>query len=156
MAIMDSGKLVQVGTPTEVYRNPATRMVAEFIGETNFVEGRVLRESSWAGYFDVETVFGVLRGRTNDSTWQPSPGQPVVLSVRPEAMTFANLTDSTNRFPGHIIDTTYLGPTVQYLLQVQNGPLMKVCEINPQEIRTPSEEEARAMAGMNDVVILRK
>jgi ABC-type Fe3+/spermidine/putrescine transport system ATPase subunit len=156
MAIMESGKLVQVGTPTEVYRNPATRMVAEFIGETNFVEGRALRESSWAGYFDVETAFGVLRGRTNDSTWQPSPGQPVVLSIRPEAMTFANLTDSTNRFPGRLIDTTYLGPTVQYLLQVQNGPLMKVCEINPKEIRPPSEEEVRAMAGMNDVVILRK
>jgi hypothetical protein len=71
-------------------------------------------------------------------------------------MTFANLTDSPNRFPGHIIDTTYLGPTVQYLLQVQNGPLMKVCEINPQEIRPPSEDEVRAMAAMNDVVILRK
>jgi iron(III) transport system ATP-binding protein len=156
MAIMESGKLVQIGTPTEVYRNPATRMVAEFIGETNFVEGRTLRESSRVGYHDVETPFGVLRGRTNDTTWQPSPGQPVVLSIRPEAMTFANLTDSTNRFPGRIIDTTYLGPTVQYLLQVQNGPLMKVCEINPPEIRPPSEEEVRAMAGMNDVVILRK
>jgi iron(III) transport system ATP-binding protein len=156
MAIMETGKIAQVGTPTEVYRNPSTRMVAEFIGETNFVEGRALRESSWAGYFDVETAFGVLRGRTNDTTWQPSPGQPVVLSIRPEAMTFANLTDSTNRFPGQIIDTTYLGATVQYQLQVLNGPLMKLCEINPQEIRTPSEEEVRAMAGMNDVVILRK
>jgi ABC-type Fe3+/spermidine/putrescine transport system ATPase subunit len=155
MAIMESGKLAQVGTPAEVYRNPASRMVAEFIGETNFVEGRAMRESSWAGFFDVETSFGVLRGRT-DGSWQPAAGQPVVLSIRPEAMTFANLTDSPNRFPGHIVDTTYLGATVQYLIQVENGPLMKVCEINPQEIRPPSADECRAMAAMTDVVILRK
>ncbi len=156
MAIMDAGKLVQVGTPTEVYRNPATRMVAEFIGETNLVEGRMLRESSREGYHDIETSFGVLRGRTNDTSWQPAPGQPVILSIRPESLTFGNVLDSPNRFPGHIIDTTYLGATVQYLLQVQNGPLMKVCEINPHEIRPPSAEEVRAMAAMNDVVILRK
>ncbi|MGV3664076.1 MAG: ABC transporter ATP-binding protein, partial [Prosthecobacter sp.] len=156
IAIMESGKIAQLGTPTEVYRNPATRMVAEFIGETNFIEGRTLRASSREGFYDVETPFGQFRGRTNDTSWQPAPGQPVILSIRPEALTFANLTDSPNRFTGQIIDTTYLGATAQYLLQVQGGPLMKVCEINPQHVRPPSAEETRAMAAMNDVVILRK
>ncbi|WP_395739333.1 ABC transporter ATP-binding protein [Prosthecobacter sp.] len=155
MGIMDAGKLTQVGAPPEIYLNPATRMVAEFIGETNFVEGRMLRASSREGYLDVETPFGVLRGRT-DGTWQPASGQPVMLSIRPEALTFGNVLDSPNRFPGHIIDTTYLGATVQYLLQIHNGPQMKVCEINPQEIRLPGEEEVRLMAAMGDVVILRK
>ncbi len=155
MAIMDNGKLIQVGAPPEIYRNPASRMVAEFIGETNFVEGRTLRESSRAGFYDVETPFGVLRGRT-DATWQPASGQPVMLSIRPEALTFGNVLDSPNRFPGHIIDTTYLGASVQYLIQVQGGPQMKVCETNPQDIRLPGEDEVRAMAAMNDVVILRK
>ncbi len=156
MAIMEGGKIVQIDAPAEVYRNPGSRMVAEFIGETNFIEGRAIRASSREGFHDVETPFGVLRGRTNDTSWQPAPGQPVVLSIRPEALTFASLADSSNRFTGQIIDTTYLGATVQYLLQVQGGPLMKVCEINPQEIRLPSELEIRAMAAMHDVVILRK
>jgi iron(III) transport system ATP-binding protein len=156
MAIMDAGKLVQIGAPAEIYRNPATRMVAEFIGETNFIEGRTLRESSRAGYYDVETSFGVLRGRTNDGTWQPANGQPVLLSIRPESLTFGSVLDSPNRFPGHIMDTTYLGATVQYLLRMPGGPLLKVCEINPQEIRPPAEVEVRVMAAMNDVVILRK
>ncbi|MCB1276468.1 ABC transporter ATP-binding protein [Prosthecobacter sp.] len=155
MAIMESGKLAQVGAPAEIYRNPATRMVAEFIGETNFIEGRALRESSREGFYDVETPFGVLRGRT-DGTWQPAAGQPVLLSIRPESLTFGNVLDSPNRFPGHIVDTTYLGATVQYLVQIHGGPLMKVCETNPQEIRLPSDEATRAMAAMNDVVILRK
>ncbi|OYW75156.1 MAG: spermidine/putrescine ABC transporter ATP-binding protein, partial [Verrucomicrobia bacterium 12-59-8] len=155
MAIMDAGKLVQVGAAPEIYLNPATRMVAEFIGETNFVEGRALRQSSREGFYDVETPFGVLRGRT-DATWQPASGQPVLLSIRPEALTFGNVLDSPNRFPGHIIDTTYLGASVQYLIQVQGGPQMKVCETNPQDIRLPGEEEVRAMAAMGDVMILRK
>jgi ABC-type Fe3+/spermidine/putrescine transport system ATPase subunit len=155
MAIMDAGKLVQVGAPPDIYRNPTTRMVAEFIGETNFVEGRTLRESSRAGFFDVETPFGVLRGRT-DATWQPANGQPVLLSIRPEALTFGSVLDSPNRFPGRIIDTTYLGATVQYLIQVTGGPLIKVCETNPQDIRMPGEDEVRVMAAMGDVVILRK
>ncbi|MHB1081511.1 MAG: ABC transporter ATP-binding protein [Prosthecobacter sp.] len=155
MAIMDAGKLIQVGAAPEIYLNPATRMVAEFIGETNFVEGRTLRESSRAGFYDVETPFGVLRGRT-DATWQPASGQPVMLSVRPEALTFGSVLDSPNRFPGRIIDTTYLGATVQYLIQVTGGPQMKVCETNPQDIRLPGEDEVRVMAAMGDVVILRK
>ncbi|MBN8420139.1 MAG: ABC transporter ATP-binding protein [Verrucomicrobia bacterium] len=155
MAIMDAGKLVQVGAAPEIYLNPSTRMVAEFIGETNFVEGRTLRESSRAGFYDVEPPFGVLRGRT-DGTWQPASGQPVMLSVRPEALTFGNVLDSPNRFPGHILDTTYLGATVQYLIQVHGGPQMKVCETNPQDLRLPGEDEVRVMAAMGDVVILRK
>jgi iron(III) transport system ATP-binding protein len=155
MAIMDAGKLIQVGAAPEIYLNPATRMVAEFIGETNFVEGRTLRESSRAGFYDVETPFGVLRGRT-DATWQPASGQPVMMSVRPEALTFGSVLDSPNRFPGRIIDTTYLGATVQYLIQVTGGPLIKVCETNSQDIRMPGEDEVRVMAAMGDVVILRK
>jgi iron(III) transport system ATP-binding protein len=155
MAIMDAGKLIQVGAAPEIYLNPATRMVAEFIGETNFVEGRTLRESSRAGFYDVETPFGVLRGRT-DATWQPASGQPVMMSVRPEALTFGSVLDSPNRFPGRIIDTTYLGATVQYLVQVTGGPLLKVCETNPQDLRLPGEDEIRVMAAMGDVVILRK
>jgi iron(III) transport system ATP-binding protein len=155
MAIMDAGKLIQVGAAPEIYLNPATRMVAEFIGETNFVEGRTLRESSRAGFYDVETPFGVLRGRT-DATWQPASGQPVMMSVRPEALTFGSVLDSPNRFPGRIIDTTYLGATVQYLIQVTGGPLIKVCETNPQDLRLPGEDEVRVMAAMGDVVILRK
>ncbi|MBL9133087.1 MAG: ABC transporter ATP-binding protein [Verrucomicrobiaceae bacterium] len=156
MAIMEGGHLAQVGTPQDIYRHPASRMVAEFIGETNIVEGRVFRESSRQGFFDVETSFGMLRGRPNEVGWTPVNGQPVCLSIRPEAMTFHHIMDSPNRFPGQIIDTTYLGSTVQYQLQVQNGPLIKITEFNPFTVRPPSDEETRAMAAMHDVVIIRK
>ena len=60
------------------------------------------------------------------------------------------------RFPGQIVDTTYLGSTVQYQLQVQSGPLMKLTEFNPFIVRPPCDDEVRAMVAMHDVVIIRK
>ncbi|MES2593863.1 MAG: ABC transporter ATP-binding protein [Verrucomicrobiota bacterium] len=154
LAIMEGGRLAQVGTPQEVYRDPASRMVAEFIGEANFIPARVLGASSEAALFEVDTSFGPLRARTNREGWQPAPGTDVTLSVRPEALTFGHVLESTNRFPGHITDTTYLGSTVQYEFQVSNGPLMKISETNPRQIRQPSEGAARLMASAADLVIL--
>ncbi|MBX7210011.1 MAG: ABC transporter ATP-binding protein [Verrucomicrobiaceae bacterium] len=157
MAIMEGGRLVQVGSPEEIYKSPATRMVAEFIGEANLIDGRVIRESSREGYYDVEVPFGVLRARPNNDDWRPVQGQPVVLSVRPEALTFGDVRDSPNRFPGHIISTTYLGATVQYELRVSEVTVMKVCEMNPWDIRLPSSSEpVRAMCSTWDLVMIRK
>src|SRR5436190_12810570 len=53
LAIMDAGKLVQVGAPMQVYRNPLNRMVAEFIGETNLIDGSVKQASYREGLWDV-------------------------------------------------------------------------------------------------------
>ena len=66
LAIMDGGRLAQVGSPDEIYKNPASRMVAEFIGEANFIEGRVIRESSRPGQYDVDCGFATLRSRPNN------------------------------------------------------------------------------------------
>ncbi len=154
VAIMDGGRLAQVGSPEEVYRNPASRMVAEFIGETNFIPGLV-QATAGEGLYEVKTAFSTLRARPNELGWQPRHGEKVVLSIRPEALTFGHLLDSPNQFPGHIADTTYLGSTVQYALQIPNGPEIKVCETNPREIRPPSSTLVRAMAHPHDLVMLK-
>jgi len=155
MAIMEGGHLVQVGPPEEVYRNPATPMVAEFIGETNFIDGRVLRDTSRAGLYDIETSLGTLRGRPNSEDWRPVVGQQVVLSLRPEALSFDQIFDSPNRIPGHIVNTSYLGSIVQYELAA-GDEMLKVCQMNPGNIRQPSEQEDRLMIAPADVVMLRK
>jgi ABC-type Fe3+/spermidine/putrescine transport system ATPase subunit len=155
LAIMDAGRLVQVGTPEEVYRNPSNRLAAEFIGETNLIEGHVQASSTRDGFYEVATSFGLLRARVGDETWRPAFNQPVVLSVRPETLTFGHMLGSPNHFFGNIVQTTYLGAAAQYLLQIPEGPLMKVCETNPQQVRPPSGETIRVMAGPADVVMLR-
>ncbi|HYF36841.1 MAG TPA: ABC transporter ATP-binding protein [Prosthecobacter sp.] len=154
IAILDGGRLVQVGTPEEVYRNPASRMAADFIGETNVIEGVVQGLSSREGFYGVRTPFGIMHGRPNSPDWYPTQGEVVALSIRPEALTFGHILGSANHFPGCIVETTYLGATVQYLVQVHDGPLIKVCETNPQHVRHPSSEGLRAMASAADVVLL--
>ena len=157
MAIMDGGRLAQIGSPEEIYKNPASRMVAEFIGEVNFVDGRVIRESSRPGLYDVDVGFGTLRARPNNDEWRPVQGQSVDLAVRPEALTFGSVHDSPNRFPGQIISTTYLGATVQYELKVTDEVILKVCEMNPRDIRLPSRKEGmQCMCSVADLVMLRK
>jgi len=155
LAVMESGNLIQVGTPMDVYRNPVNRMVAEFMGETNFIEGTLLRDTSRVGLFDVETPVGILRGRTFDASFVPVRGQPVLLSIRPEALSFRDVPDSPNRLMGRITDTSYLGATVQYSLQA-NGHAMKLCDLNPEHVYPPSEQDIRLMVAPKDVIILRK
>lgn len=157
VAVMDSGRMVQIGTPHELYRNPATRMVAGFIGETNILEGTIKWETETAGLYDVDTSFGTLRGRPSTDHSALAKGDSVFLSVRPEAMAFGHALESPNRFTGHIVDTTYLGSTVHYQMQVDGGRLIRISEVNPKQLRQPSEtEEVHASVAADDVVILRR
>jgi iron(III) transport system ATP-binding protein len=155
LAVMEKGRLAQLGTPEEVYRNPASVMVAGFIGETNVIHGTVEARSSHGDY-EVRTAFNTLRASNSRPDWQPQHGEKVLLSIRPEALTFGLLHDSPNHFPGQIVDLSYLGSTIQYILQMQNGSQIKVNEPNPRVIRPLSGASVRAMALPQDVVMLRE
>jgi len=154
LAVMDAGQIAQVGSPQEVYRNPANRMVAEFIGETNLIEAKVLQPMTEEGFYLVGTTLGHILARPNREDWQPLAGTKVLISIRPEALTFAALTQSPNRFSGHIMDTHYLGTTAQYELETACGLNLKVCEMNPQTIRQPSAAEVTLRAAPVDAVML--
>lgn len=156
LAIMDAGSIVQVGTPMEIYRNPVNRMAAEFMGETNMIEGTLLRDTSRAGLFDVDTPLGALRGRPFDLGFAPVRGQPVLLSIRPEALSFREIADSPNRIQATITETIYLGSTVQYLARSGSAKELRVCEQNPEHVYQPGPSEVRLMVASKDVVILRK
>ncbi len=154
LAVMDAGRLVQVGTPQEIYRNPASSMVAEFIGETNLIPAKVQASSEESGVYVVSTSFGPFYARANHPDWLPRVGSQVLLSIRPEALCFEAHEDSLNQMPGCIVDVTYLGATAQYEIQIHNGPLVKACEINPALIRQVSAEKVVLAAWPQDVVIL--
>ena len=155
MAIMESGKLAQVGTPMEVYRNPVNKMVAGFIGETNLIDGTVKQASYRDGLWDIETPCGLLRGRPSGD-WTPAPAQPVTLSVRPEALSVFELPGSPNKFFGNILETTYLGEQVQYELALRDGTPLRAAQMNPQDILQPGPDEVPLFAHPEDVLILRR
>jgi len=155
LAVMEGGKLAQVGSPMEVYRNPVSPMVAEFMGETNFIEGTIKGDTSRAGLFDIDTGIGLLRGRPFDDSFTPVQGQPVVLSLRPEALSFDEVADTPNRFQASVAQTSYLGAAVWYDVRCGEATL-KLCQMNPEHVHQPGTEHLRLMAATKDVVILRK
>ena len=77
MAVMNNGRIEDVGPPERVYMKPQSRFTATFMGESNMVEGRVLNRTN--DYVEVETVFGRLQ-----VSGAAGPGGPVHLSIRPE------------------------------------------------------------------------
>jgi iron(III) transport system ATP-binding protein len=83
IAVMDAGRILTVGAPREIYGRPDSRFVADFVGSTNIVRGRVLTAPAADGTAPVETTFGVVRSRLQDSV---GAGDMVDVLIRPESI----------------------------------------------------------------------
>jgi iron(III) transport system ATP-binding protein len=151
MAILESGHILQVGTPQEVYRRPASRTVADFIGETNFIAGRLL--SSSQGRARVATDVGEFDGVLGDPGSQPAAGAAVTVSVRPECWTISGDRPAQNAVRGRIGKSTYLGENAQYDF-VSGGTTLKILELNPRFVDRSASEEFFAGVRLEDVVVL--
>ena len=153
LAILDQGHLLQVGAPQDVYTRPKTRFIAQFIGETTFVEGRVraVREDR----VDVETAAGVWTAAAGDF---PPPGATVWLSVRPEAVQLhVDRTDGPNVFPARIHGTIYLGEVAQHLVELKGGLSLKALETRPRLVaRDGASAETRIHVDPADVLVLQE
>jgi spermidine/putrescine transport system ATP-binding protein len=115
IAVMDSGRIEQVGTPAEIYESPRTSFVAAFIGDTNFLEGRVL-DCPDREYCRL-TIAGLPEILCfNDKLIQA--GQPIYLSIRPEKVHISRekpeVKPQRNIMPAIIEDVIYLGSTTKY------------------------------------------
>ncbi len=113
IAVMASGRIVQVGTPYEVYYTPASRFVADFVGIANFLEGRVLTDQ---GVGLVEAGGTVLEVGTENLR----PGSAVLLAIRPEAV---RLVESGAESAGHnllcgrVAASSFMGSLVRYWIE---------------------------------------
>src|SRR6056297_766293 len=87
IAVMDAGRVVQVATPGEIYEQPASRFVADFVGEINLFEARVegARETDGA-LWALRASEGEAAFRVDDPDATLSPGDAVAVAVRPEKM----------------------------------------------------------------------
>jgi iron(III) transport system ATP-binding protein len=124
IAVMDAGRVAQVGTPAELYHKPRTSFVADFIGETNLLIGRVIgREGD---LLRVQTEVG--------DVWAAADGaastDAVTLSIRPEQMRIVPQTSApagrTNRLSGRVRDTTFLGEASEHVMMVNERPIKVV------------------------------
>lgn len=153
MAILEGGNIAQIGDPETVYRRPISRVVADFIGETNFIPGQIL--TSDPGVTRVESAIGVFEGVVTESGWQPAVGESVTLSIRPEAWTISTASTGQNCAPGRIGEAIYLGEVAQY--QFHSGEqALKIFELNPHPSQRRADVPLFATAKPEDVVILRR
>ncbi|MCA9287337.1 MAG: ABC transporter ATP-binding protein [Phycisphaerales bacterium] len=160
VAIMRDGKVVQTGTPADLYRRPAERFVAEFLGETNIIEA----DAAPAGAM-IELKFAktTLRADSRDGT--PTTG-PVLLSIRPEAIALRRPTlagvdlGAANgaALTAEITETTYLGEIAQHRLKLADGTILRAAELNPapRSAAVPSKGGARVTLSIqpHDIVVL--
>jgi iron(III) transport system ATP-binding protein len=151
MAILEGGHIRQTGRPAEVYRHPHSRFVADFMGETNFLEGRITAlEGATA---NVETPLGAFIGTVRAEGWMPKLGESCVLSVRPESWVLSPQATAQNCVAGHIAERMYLGEMAQYQFAAKAHGL-KVYELNPRYVELSPERELFASAAVEDVVVL--
>jgi iron(III) transport system ATP-binding protein len=149
VAIVNQGKIVQMGPPAELYRRPRSRFVAEFLGETNFVEGEVIGEEG--GKTAVRTGLGTLLS----SAVSPEVGMGaarVTCSIRPEAFR-VNAPDGVNTIMGRVVESMYLGETAQLEVECAGGVRVRVAALNP-GMGTRAGEKVTLGVGAEDVVVL--
>lgn len=119
IAVMDQGKILQQGTPEEIYDRPTHRFVADFIGETNLLEATVVETDP-----DGTVVVRTDRGLTIrcSSAGGLAPGVEVSVSLRPEKIELATLRpDAANRYQARVIRTLYQGSSVRLDLELPGG-----------------------------------
>jgi len=127
MGVMNHGKIVQVGTPTDIYESRLTRFVADFIGSVNLFEGQLL-ESTPASIRSSEHG-GVMRVGHAVSA---NPGATVWVAVRPEKIHLAKAEPggAGNVVRGRVKDVAYLGDMSVYLVQIDSGKILRVTRPN--------------------------
>jgi iron(III) transport system ATP-binding protein len=135
IAVMDRGRVLQTGPPWEIYRAPANRFVAEFLGSMNVVAGRVVRRPD-AGPGLVEVGFG--------EPWRVDAGErlppegPVHLGIRPEALRLGPAPgppDGWNAARGTVVEVAYLGSVVRYVVAV-TGAAVLTAEVHDPDFAT--------------------
>jgi spermidine/putrescine transport system ATP-binding protein len=116
IAVMKKGKILQVGTPQELYTNPQHIFVANFIGENNFLEGNVVKTSDGKVQIELRGGLGVSGCDTSQKE-----GERVVLAIRPETFTIEKgHKRRSNSLFGVVEKVRYEGTNIRYEVRLEN------------------------------------
>jgi iron(III) transport system ATP-binding protein len=124
MAVMRNGVVEQIGEPRGIYRAPANRFVADFIGETNWLSAEVRAASQ--DRLQLQTEFGAFESSVVAGL---AVGAKVWLGFRPETVKLG--VNGINSLEAKLAHVTYLGDVEQYGLELRPGTLIKAVEQNP-------------------------
>ena len=129
IGVMDRGRLVQVATPPEIYEQPNSRWVADFIGEVNLIEGRVAETGASATRLTSEHVGKLEAAPASEAR----PGATVWVALRPEKVRISHAQPAgagANCVAGVVWDIGYLGDVSVYKVRLDTGFVMKAAAPN--------------------------
>jgi spermidine/putrescine ABC transporter ATP-binding subunit len=126
IGVMHRGRLEQLGTPKDLYERPRSRFVADFVGESNFLPGRVVSDSG------AEVTFETQRGAKLRARAGPGAAVgPGVLFVRPEKITLTREHgDQVDAISGTVRDVVYVGESYRYHVELDTGDGLVVKQMN--------------------------
>ena len=123
IAIMRDGKVIQLGVPKELYERPATRFVADFLGKSNFLQGKVTAVD--AGIASISVGGATIRHRVAGGT-ALAPGASATLALRPHKATLANgaLPSGMNAVRCAVVSAVYVGTYAQLVLRTPASDML--------------------------------
>ncbi len=133
IAVMSEGRILQVGEPGDIYETPASRFVADFIGNVNLMDGTLVQDHPDHVVIDCgHCSHYVGHGITG------TEGMAVTVAVRPEKIRISREVPPGphNRLQGTIKDLSYFGSFTVYHLQPARGPVLKVSQSNTERWRS--------------------
>ena len=141
IAVMNNGRVEQLGSPADLYDRPANRFVASFVGESNFLEGVVAGTEESA----IVVSLGEARVRAQ-ADGRIGVGVPALLTVRPEKLLFAGANDAVrsprmNALSVTVREVTFVGEMHRYVLETEFGALVTLKQQHRYGIRTPALSE---------------
>lgn len=127
IAVMSQGRVLQVGTPKEIYEYPNCRFVTDFIGNVNLWDGTLAVDE--AGRCEVKTVQGVVSIGHGISGTQ---GMGCAVAIRPEKILISKSRPAVgeNLFVGKVIEIAYFGSYNTFIVETPNGAKVKITETN--------------------------
>jgi iron(III) transport system ATP-binding protein len=158
IAVMRRGRLVQTGTPHELYTRPESAFVAQFIGGTNLLPGTVEEVGSLLA---VRTESGIVRAKNGISGI--GRGESVFCSVRPESIRLKPAAGSrlassntTNELIAEVQSIMYLGDNEQYSLRLPGSAILRAVEYNPSARKAAVGDRLTIEFDAQAVVVLRQ
>ena len=135
IAVMDKGRFIQTGTPTEIYEYPNDRFVADFIGSANILDGKVV--SNIDGMVEVSTYLGKYSLTSNSNI---SKGSNLYVGLRPEKISISRTSSKSTNITGYIDDIGYFGNTSRYKVRLDND---QIIDVTAQNQKRPKDEKDR-------------
>ncbi|MFI5627783.1 ABC transporter ATP-binding protein [Streptomyces sp. NPDC051664] len=133
VAVMNAGRVEQLGAPADLYENPKTTFVANFLGTSNLIEGEITESGTDVVVGAGGSTLRLPAGRCSAPT---ARGGRILVGIRPEkiSLTSAGEADTIavgrNRVTGRIVDSSFIGVSTQYVVESPAGKALQVYEQN--------------------------